>query len=404
MKQLKINVNRVKKHFEELAKINSGRKGYTRCAYSKEEKEAKHWLVDQMNRLDIPVKLDSVQNVISRMGPAKGPAIAFGSHLDTVIEGGLYDGALGVIAGLEMMEILKEQNIQLPVPIELICFTGEEANPLGGTFGSRAMAGLIDYTPEYEKKLNDLGFNWEDILQAKREKSDFLSFLELHIEQGQVLEAHEQSIGIVTSIAGMIRFQVRVIGKASHSGTTPMNMRNDALLKSAGLIQAVHDIAKEYGETIVATVGEFSIFPNMANVVPGEATLLIEVRGSKREQMKEVEEKINEWIHRNLEDTEITPIVEKVPNVMSKSIQDEIEHACIDLGMSYQHMLSGANHDTNSMTHLTETGMIFVPSENGISHHPDEFTSWKEIEDGINVMLQTVYRLSNQYASLPLNQ
>lgn len=403
MNTVKINLNRVKNHFEKIAKINSGKKGYTRAAYAKEEIEAKNWLITELNRLEIPVKEDAVKNVIGRLGSRQGPAIAVGSHLDTVIEGGLYDGALGVIAGLEVLEVLKEQNIPLPIPIELICFIGEEANPLGGTFGSRAKAGLIDYAPDYEKKLEKLDFSWSDVVKAKQEKADYLSFLELHIEQGEVLETNNERIGIVTSIAGMIRFEVKVIGRASHSGTTPMNLREDALLQAAQLIQVVNEIARDYGENIVATVGEFSIFPNLANVVPGEASLLIEVRGSKWEQMKEVEEKIKEWIAGHLKQTEISTVVEKRPNTMAATVQEEIEKACKDQGIPYRYMLSGANHDANSMSHLTDTGMIFVPSKNGISHHPEEYTSWEEIEDGINVMLHTVLNLANKYASLQVN-
>lgn len=400
MNTLTINMDRVKKHFDHLSKFNSGNKGYTRTAYAKEELEAKNWLIAQLHRLEIPVTVDSAKNVIGRLGSQYGPAIAFGSHLDTVIEGGLYDGALGVIAGLEIMEVVKEQNIPLPIPFELICFTGEEANPLGGTFGSRAKAGLIEYSPDYEKKLERLEFSWSDVSKAKQEKEDYVSFLELHIEQGEVLETNNQRIGIVTSIAGMIRFEVKVIGRASHSGTTPMHLRNDALLQASQLVQVVNEIARDYGENIVATIGEMSIFPNLANVVPGEATLLIEVRGSKWEQMKEVEEKIKEWIASHLKQTEISTVVEKRPNKMAPTVQEEIEKACQEQGISYRYMLSGANHDANSMSHLTDTGMIFVPSKNGISHHPEEYTSWEEIEDGINVMLQTVLHLANKYASL----
>lgn len=390
MNQLRINIERVEKHFSELAQINSGTKGYTRAAYSKEEVAAKKWLIDRLQELNAKVSMDEAQNVIARIGSEEGPALAMGSHLDTVIEGGLYDGALGVIAGLEIFQTLLETNSDLPIPLELICFTGEEANPLGGTFGSRAIAGQLQRTSDYDTLLKECGFNPETILLAKREKQTFLGFLELHIEQGEVLETNEQAIGIVTSIAGMIRFQVKILGRASHSGTTPMNLRNDALVQAAKLIQAVDEIAKKYGENIVATVGEISIFPNMANVVPGEAELLVEVRGSELEEMRAAKEEIYQWINGTISHSEITMIVEKKPNKMSDKMQMHIEEASKTLGHSYRHMLSGANHDANSMSTLTETGMIFVPSFKGISHHPEEFTSWKEIEKGINVLLHSV--------------
>lgn len=396
MKQLAINIERVKQHFSELALINSGTKGFTRTAFSDEEMQAKIWLMEKLKRLGISFYMDGAKNVIARYGPKDKPCIAIGSHLDTVVEGGLYDGALGVIGALEVLEILTENEVELSVPIELICFTGEEANPLGGTFGSRVMAGQVQRNDSYDLLLHQADIDSEVILDAIRPKEEFSGYIELHIEQGEVLESNQQSIGIVTSIAGMIRFEVKITGRASHSGTTPMHMRSDALVHAASLITEVNSIAKKHGENIVATVGEISIIPNMANVVPGEALLLLEVRGSKLEKMREVKEEIMQWISDNLPVADIRLLVEKFPREMEQSIQMEIEAASKKLGYSYRYMLSGANHDANSMSTLTNAGMIFVPSRKGISHHPDEFTSWDDIEKGINTLLATTCRLSEK--------
>lgn len=390
MKPLSINLDRVQKHFEEIGRFNSGANGYTRLAFSEEEIQVKKWLTEQLARLNIPYHIDGAKNVIARFGSKDGPCLAIGSHLDTVKEGGLYDGALGVLAGLEVIETFIENGVEPHVPIELICFTGEEANPLGGTFGSRAMAGFIQPTPSYEELLKQWGFSPHELLQAKRKKEDFRAFLELHIEQGEVLEKNEEEIGIVTSIAGMIRLQVKIKGRASHSGTTPMHLRKDALLDAANLITKINRIVKKYGDKMVATVGEISIFPNMANVVPGEAELLVEIRGSEIQDMHAVRDEIYKWIQRNISDSEITLIVEKEPNNMAEEMQLVIKEACLSRDYSYRFMLSGANHDANAMTALTRVGMIFVPSLQGISHHPEEYTSWEEIERGIYTLLETV--------------
>ncbi|TRZ39788.1 Zn-dependent hydrolase [Niallia circulans] len=396
MKQLAINIERVKQHFSELALVNSGTKGYTRTAFSDEEMQAKIWLMEKLKKLGISFYMDGAKNVIARYGPQDKPSIAIGSHLDTVVEGGLFDGALGVIGGLEVLEVLAENKVEPSVPIELICFTGEEANPLGGTFGSRVMAGQVQRDDSYDLLLRKADIDCELLLDAARPKEAFLNYIELHIEQGEVLESNQKSIGIVTSIAGMIRFEVKIAGRASHSGTTPMHMRSDALVHAASLITEVNSIAKRKGDNIVATVGEISIFPNMANVVPGEARLLLEVRGSMLEKMREVKAEIVEWISNNIPNKDIRLLVEKYPREMDEGIQMEIEEASKKLGYSYRYMLSGANHDANAMSTLTDAGMIFVPSRYGISHHPDECTSWDDIEKGINTLLVTTCQLAEK--------
>lgn len=390
----RINMSRIKNYFAELEMINSGRNGYTRLAFSDEEREAKKWLAEKVEQIGARISSDEAGNVIARLGEEGVPAIGFGSHLDTVIEGGLFDGALGVIAGMEIMNILSETYGEMPVPLELVCFTGEEANPLGGTFGSRAMAGMLDENGEYEQ----MGFNWPVLAKAKKELGYYQHFLELHIEQGGVLEAEQESIGIVTSIAGMIRFLVTIEGKAAHSGTTPMTMRQDALVEAAGIIKKVNDIGCAHGGDIVTTIGEMKVFPNMANVVPGQASMLVEIRGSDMGEMEAVEEDIYKWITANVQDVDIKPMIKKRPGAMSSNIQQKIGEVCENLHVSYRYMVSGANHDANSISRIADTGMLFVPSKDGISHHPAEYTSWEEIEIGIQVMLETVQQLIKEEA------
>ncbi|MEK5442710.1 M20 family metallo-hydrolase [Fredinandcohnia sp. FSL W7-1320] len=390
----KVYVENIKKNLLHIGSINSGNIGYNRLAFSNEEKKANEWLEEQLKDLNLSVYKDSIGNVHGRLGSLDKPAIAFGSHLDTVKNGGLYDGALGVIIGLECLRVLKEHGYQ-GVPLELISFVGEEANPLGGTFGSRATAGLIKDGDVSDVELEKFDLNMSKIKEARKSDNAYLSFLELHIEQGSVLETTNNQIGIVTAIAGISRMHVHVIGKASHSGTTPMNARNDALVSAASIIQYVSERATKQNNDIVATVGKLEVFPNSENVVPGDVQLTIEVRGSDWHEMKEFEQRLTDWMNANHR-VEIAVGVQKHPNTLSENVQKAIEKTCQNSKVNYHYMVSGANHDANSLTELTEAGMIFIPSKDGLSHHPDEYSSWEDIEVGANVMLQTILELSKK--------
>jgi hydantoinase/carbamoylase family amidase len=389
-------MDRVKSWFKEIAELTKNETGYTRLAFSKEEKAAHDWLIHKLKAIHCDVEQDRIHNVSGRMGHAKGPSIAFGSHLDTVPNGGLFDGALGVLGGLECLYMLSEQHVHLNIPLELICFTGEEANSLGGTFGSRAMAGLVTVTPEFEQKLNQQGFSKNDLENARKTKVDFLSFLEMHIEQGSVLEQSHKKIGIVEGIVGLTRLDIRIVGKAAHAGTTPMPMRHDALVLASKLVQNVNDWAAETDSQAVATVGQLKVIPNTPSVVPGEVQLIVEIRGIIWNKILLFKEKVQNWLLFNGQN-HFKTIVEKYPAMQKESIKKEITETCTSLSIPFITMTSGATHDTTAMSTLTDTGMIFVPSKDGISHHPDEYTSWEDIEIGIQVMYQTLMNLHNKY-------
>ena len=231
MSHLQINLERLKTNLLEMGLVaNAGEKGYTRSAFFTEEKQALDWLKGKLSDLPLVVSQDKLGNVYGKWGDLEKGAVAFGSHLDTVPEGGLYDGALGVVIGLECLQTLVESGYEPEVPLELMAFVGEEANPLGGTFGSRAVAGLLSNSEEFEKKLAEFEINWNDCISVRHTSKDYRCFFELHIEQGAVLENNQKEIGIVTAIAGILRLFVTVHGRASHSGTTPMGLRKDALL------------------------------------------------------------------------------------------------------------------------------------------------------------------------------
>ncbi|QSB09716.1 M20 family metallo-hydrolase [Lysinibacillus fusiformis] len=388
-----INLKRLQENFHELAtQFNTGEAGFNRIAFSLEERGALEWLKSKLNAIQVTVKEDAVGNVFGKFGANNLPSISFGSHLDTVRNGGLYDGALGVLAGLECLQTLVENGYKPTKPLELIAFVAEEANPLGGTFGSRALAGMLDesYTDD---KLKIANLTWAQCEKAIRSQHEFEAFLELHIEQGFVLEEKRAKIGVATAISGILRVFVRIQGDARHAGTTPMHRRNDALLQAASLVQFVNNVAKKQESNLVATVGEFNVYPNLASVVPGAVECMIEIRGDLWEEIESVEEMISDWCEQHI-DASLRRDVVKYPNALDASIQQAITNVCEENDVSYTKMLSGANHDTKSMATLSKAGLIFIPSKDGISHHPDEYSSWEDIEIGTNILLKTLVSLS----------
>ncbi|GAE27583.1 N-carbamoyl-L-amino acid hydrolase [Halalkalibacter wakoensis JCM 9140] len=395
MQSLRVNMTRLKSNLREVNELaNAGSEGYTRLAFSQEEKMALHWLKQKLIDLNVDVECDSVGNVFGRAGTKKESVVGFGSHLDTVKNGGFLDGSLGVVVGLECLQSILE-NGGGHLPLGLICFIAEEANVLGGTFGSRAVAGQILFTEEFDSKLKSLHFTKERITSAQAAPKRWKSFLELHIEQGTILEKNHNQVGIVTAIAGIMRLHVSVKGRASHSGTTPMEVRQDALVDAASLILEVNRIAKERGKKFVATVGKLTVYPNSANVVPGQVELIIEARSGDWIDLQRFEKEIRSFVEEQLQAV-VTVEVEKKPSQLSAFVQNSIEESCKALALPYQRIVSGANHDANSLTKVTNVGMIFVPSINGISHHPEECTNWDDIEAGANVMLQTILLLASK--------
>ncbi len=388
-----INLKRLQENFDELAtQFNTGEAGFNRIAFSLEERGALEWLKRKLNAIQVTVKEDAVGNVFGKFGANNLPSISFGSHLDTVRNGGLYDGALGVLAGLECLQTLVENGFKPTKPLELIAFVAEEANPLGGTFGSRALAGMLDesYTDDKLKIANLTRAQCEKAIRSQRE---FEAFLELHIEQGFVLEEKRAKIGVATAISGILRIFVHIQGDARHAGTTPMHRRNDALLQAASLVQFVNNVAIKQESNLVATVGEFNVYPNLASVVPGAVACMIEIRGDLWEEIESVEEMISDWCEQHI-DASLRRDVVKYPNALDASIQQAITNVCEENEVSYTKMLSGANHDTKSMATLSKAGLIFIPSKDGISHHPDEYSSWEDIEIGTNILLKTLVSLS----------
>ncbi|MEK4423747.1 Zn-dependent hydrolase [Solibacillus sp. FSL K6-1523] len=390
-----ICIERIQADLEEMAQLfNSDSIGYNRIAFSKEEDGALEWLRKKLEDLNVTVKQDAVGNIFGRIGSINEPSIAIGSHLDTVIHGGLFDGALGVVTGIEILRVIQEKNIQLESPVELIAFRAEEANPLGGTFGSRALVGQLNITPEVEDKLSLVGLTKEDCLSSLQNRHLYKQFIELHIEQGAVLEENQQKIGIATGIAGILRIESIFKGEARHAGTTPMNQRKDALIDAAKFILFAEKTVADFDSQMVVTIGELELQPNLASVVPDFVKLTIEIRAMDWEKMKAFQKALQLFASNSKFNVSFKETVEKHPNYLNAQIQEQIEKICIENQIPYRHMMSGANHDCKSMATIVPAALLFIPSKDGISHHPDEFSSWEDVEIGAQVFLETVLQLT----------
>lgn len=395
---------RIEQTLNELNEFGYSDDGMNRIAYLEAEQAALKYMIRQMEVENMDVYIDTIGNVIARREGTdpKLPAVACGSHIDTVYNGGKYDGAVGVIAGLEVIRILNEENITTKHPIELIIFACEESARFGvATIGSKAMAGNITYE-ELDKLTDRNGISFFDALEAQgldgfcldevvREAQSLKAFYELHVEQGLVLEHEKKEIGVVSGIAAPTRFNVTITGQAAHSGATPMWLRKDAFTAAAELVLFVEEAARaEALNGTVATIGSAQVFPNAMNVVPGEVHLQIDIRGifqaskdtvvmALKKQMKEIKRK------REL-DIELTELSNDPPVKLASHIVESIRETCVSLDIPYLEMPSGAGHDAMNMAEICPTGMIFIPSQGGISHNKHEYTAMEDIVKGIHVL------------------
>ena len=317
---------------------------------------------------------------------------------------------LGVTAALEVIKRLNENKIETNHPIEVISFACEESSRFGvSTVGSKAMTGLFEKDKYRHLKDKD-GITLENALsycaldingidQASRVNEEFKAFFELHIEQGPVLVNNHKKIGIVTGIAAPVRLIVRITGKASHSGTTPMNMRKDALLGAAEIALELEKVAKaEEDFGTVATLGVMEVFNGAMNVVPGDVELKIDMRSTSLKSRQRVQDHLAQTIasikeNRKLE-IESIEISSEEPVLLSPEINNALEMVCKDKNIPYQLMQSGAGHDAMNMTRLCPVGLLFVPSVDGISHHPNEYTAIEDILIGIDVLEEAVLRFA----------
>ncbi len=405
---LTINTDRLGQRLEELAQFGGSPLGMNRYAYTREEDEALDYLKGIFRELGMTVTVDPVGNLSARYegtDPALKPIVS-GSHIDSVRNGGRYDGNLGVLGALEAIQRLHETGTRLRHPFVLFISKDEEGTRWASTmFGTEAMLGplhpeILDRVDaegiSLRQAMTDSGYDPEGIFHAKVEPGTYAGYVELHIEQARVLETVKQPIGIVTGIAGPLWMSVRITGQAGHAGATPMRIRKDPMQAAARLIVEADRIARQFQDT-VATTGTMNVKPGSTNVIPAEVQYTIDLRDVSMADRTSAEEQIKAAA-RALEaemGVEIT-FTDKVrtPSVLcDPAFMDVIEAAAAQLNLSSLRMPSGACHDAMHMGSICPFGMIFVPSINGYSHRADEYTPLEDCVNGVNVLLQTILKL-----------
>ncbi|WP_010272846.1 Zn-dependent hydrolase [Paenibacillus senegalensis] len=400
-----MNKIRLEKTLEQFNQIGAASgKGITRLAYTPEHAEANRYFIELCKQEGMNVRIDACGNVIARRQGAEPelPAVACGSHLDTVQQGGRYDGTVGVVAALEVVRSLNDRQVVTRHPLEIISFACEESARFGvSTIGSKAMTGKwVKAEAEGWKDKNGISFrealetcslSMEKVESARRQPEELKAFFELHIEQGPLLENKQKDIGIAIAISAPTRLEVTVQGKASHSGTTPMMLRKDALLGAAEIIAGVERAAlSEADRGTVATVGVCEVSPGAMNVVPESVQLLIDIRGTVIESKRAVVQQLSALFGsiRDRRGLEIASrvISEEMPVLLAEETAASLADHCRRLELSYLYMNSGAGHDAMNMADFCPTGLIFIPSTNGLSHHPEEYTSIEHIAKGTQLL------------------
>lgn len=390
----------------EVGKTEQG--GVTRLGYTQEENDAHRTVAAYMEETGLDVRTDDAGNLIGRLdGDKSASTILVGSHLDSVRNGGRFDGALGVLAAVEALQSIREQGVSLMRPVEVVAFRDEEGSRFAfGMTGSRAVTGRIvtqdlDHRDREGLSIGEAlaanGLKPERLLGAKREEGSLYAYLELHIEQGEVLEHRNLPVGIVTGIAGPLSLRFDLRGFAAHAGATPMGLRRDAGVAAAAVVQEIERIATRSG-TSVATVGEMALLPGSANVIPGEAVLSLDLRDADEGRRDAVEAQILEAARRITDERRIEFAVEEIeritPVLCAPRLVALLSQCAQGVGLEAHEMPSGAGHDAMQFAEICPVGMVFVRSQGGVSHNPAEFSSPEDCADGARVLERAILALS----------
>ncbi len=403
----------VKTMFEKMGQIGKVDRGYNRLAYSAADWEAKEMIMGTMREMGLEVRMDAVGNIFGRLegSDKSAPVVAAGSHVDTVPGGGNYDGSVGVIGALCAVKRLQTMGV-MKNPVEVWVFAGHESSRFGfAHLGSRSICGTAE--PEKWSKLKDptgntvpqalslRGLQFDRLAEAKRNSAELKSFIELHIEQGPVLEEAKVAVGIVTDIAAPIRLAIKIHGTPAHSGTTPMNARHDALVTAANIVSAVRGYsAAAASEGIVGTVGMMKVSPNAMNVVPGYVEMWIDVRGVDFTSVTNVIAQIRSSAEKfaKAEGTRLeTDVISSARAVhLDDNLMSIVEKSCEKLQISHIRMIGGGGHDSQNIAQIVPTIVIHIPCRDGVSHAPEEYAAIDDIMAGIDVMTDTMVQLANE--------
>jgi len=410
----KINLERIKQDLYDLGRFgyNPKDQGIYRQGFSDADIKARQWLMDKMEERGLQVHMDGAGNVCGRLGHKDQKALLIGSHLDSVPAGGMFDGVLGVIAGLEVIRVIQENDIPIKHALEVIG-TSEEEGRFGGMLGAQALTGQlkIDWLERAQDHSGELlrdamakcQMPYHLAMEAARDPDDLIGFLELHIEQGPVLEKTHNQIGVVEGISGVFKWLVKFIGKPDHAGTAPMDLRSDAFMGVADFAHEIKRIIDEEGtDKTRITIGSVELKPGFAHTVPGEVDFTLVGRDMSEEIMENVAlacRRVCSSIARrhNLK-FEFDQMSWLEPKPCTPEIIELLERHSKALGYRTLLMPSGAGHDSQFFTDITPTGLLFIPSVGGISHAPDEWSHWHDVEKGCNVLLNSSLELLNSEA------
>ena len=407
---LRINFARLKQDLEELGSIGrTPQGGVSRPSFSDADMQARRWLMDRITAAGMEARVDAAGNIFGRWQTGS-PVVLAGSHIDSVPNGGRFDGALGVLTGLECLRRIKEEGTRLRHPLELVAFTDEEG-AFGGFFGSYAFTGVLK-AEDIPKARDSTGLRIADAMgrhgldamrapTARRDFGQIRAYVELHIEQGPVLEARRIPIGVVDAIVGIHRYGITFRGRADHAGPTPMRDRKDALLGASDLALKGRDLAITAGSPASRiTVGVVQLNPGVANIVPAEAYLTYEIREQSAELLRLLAEK-SQGLAMDIArawglEVSIETILQIDPVPLAEEVKAAIAAAAQEVGLPHLRLPAMAGHDAQVVGRVAPAGMIFVPSQDGRSHSPLEFTADEDVERGANVLLLTLLKLATE--------
>ncbi len=404
MPRYSINETRINQTMQELGQLGDSPECMLRVAYSPEDIAGRDYAVKLMREAGLETRIDTAGNIIGRRSGSDDslPAIAMGSHTDTVPEGGKYDGALGVMAAIEVIRTLEEQGHRTRHPLEVIDFTNEEGTRFHRWLvGSRSMSGLLeqeDLDAEDDDGfglgpcLADIGGDISRIEEAVRKPGELAAYFELHIEQGPYLDRSGTPIGVVTGITGRAVFEVEIEGKANHAGTTPMSTRRDALVSASKLVLAVQKMAAEQEICRVSTVGSIKAVPNAVNVIPGSASIGLEFRDTDMEALAAAEQELRRITDKasvdDVVDIEVIRHRFTTAVPITPDMQALVAEAAENCGLEWESLASGAGHDAQAVANIAPVAMIFVPSLDGISHSKEEYSTPQDCANGAQVLLE----------------
>lgn len=406
-----IQKERLQKDFDAMARLTGLGEGINRLAFTDADWEGRQYIIDRMTDAGLDVELDGFGNVIGyKVGTNPDlPVVMVGSHTDSVPNGGDYDGVAGVLSAIEVVRSIIDDGFEHDHTIAVVDFMCEESSRFGAaTLGSKAMRGKLTLN-DLHRLVDKQGISLYDALKERKLHPDDIesmaynqpvkAFIEMHIEQGKVLEHKQKQIGIVSGIAAPERFYVTICGNADHSGATPMNLRHDALCGASKIILGIEEVTSMQEEPpVVGTVGIAEVVPGAMNVIPGSVKLGVDIRSISKVARDSVVFLIKELIEviaekRGLSYT-IEPIAQDHPVAMHPAMIREIEEAVKSVGIDYMTMPSGAGHDAMHWTEVAPTGMIFIPCRDGISHNPAEFAAMNDIVVGAEVLENVIKNIS----------